>query len=249
MRVRAVLGLLLVAALAAGAADHPAMKSARSPEMTEMFGRLAKACSREDESALRELAVKLADYARQHPNDAEAHFGAARAHLALLNLYVLRDQKDPARQEMDVALKFINRSIELDAERPEAFALRAQLYGWKVALTNVLARPFVGISYGSKIDDDLDRARRLDPQNTSLHLSMGMKDYYRPAAAGGSLDRAVHCFRQAIELDKDNPDAWLWLGLALKAQKKLPEAKAAFEKVLKLDPDNARARRELSALK
>lgn len=234
---------------AAGPNSHNALRSARSPEMTELLHKFDAARSREDEAELRRLATAFGEQARNNPNDAEAFYVAARTHNALLNLYVLRNQKDRARDQLDRAMERVNRAIELDGQRAEAFAIRAQLYGWKIGLTNGFLRAFAGMNYGGKIKENLDRALKLDPENPLVHVSMGMQDYYTPPAVGGSMERAANHFRRALQYDPENAEAWLWLGLALKAQKKNAEAKKAFETVLRFDPENTRAAREISPRK
>lgn len=221
----------------------------RSAEISALLQQLDVARWRENEDEMRRLAEKFGEMAKENPKDAEAHFAGASAHNALLNLYVLRDKKDRARQELERALERVNFSISLDGQRAESFALRAELHGWRVGLANPIARPFSAMSNGGKIKENLARALELAPQNPGVHISAGMEDYYKPPAAGGDLNRAAEHFHKAIQLDSKSIDAWMWFGLTRLKQKKNADARTAFEKVLELDPHNVRAARELAALK
>jgi len=246
--------LLLLAALPLGAqssangGNGAAVKPVRVPELAALLQQLDTARRRENETEMRRLATKFSEYARDHATDADAFFLAASAHDALLNLAVLRYKKDEARKELELAMDCVNRAIELDAGRAEPFALRAQLYGWKVGLANPFSRVFSAISNGGRIKENLQTALRLEPKNPAVHLSFGMEDYYKPPAAGGDLRRAVEHFKKAVECDPRSIDGWLWLGLAEKELRNIREAREAFQKVLELDGDHVRAARELASL-
>lgn len=68
-------------------------------------------------------------------------------------------------------------------------------------------------------------------------------------AVMGLYDEAVACYRRAIELGGKNCDeAFLNLGLALRAKREYPAAVEAFKNALDLDPDYAEARTALNSL-
>lgn len=248
-RCAILLGLAALPSLAQSSANGAPVKPVRAPAIVEMLRQLDVARWREDENEMRRLATRSAERARDNPKDAEAFFAAASTYNGLLNLYVVRNQKDRARKELDLAMDCVNRAIQLDSGRAESFALRAQLYGWKVGLANPFSRPFSAMGNAGKIKENLRIALRLEPENSAVHLSFGMEDYYKPTAVGGSLPRAVEHFQKALQYDPESIDGWLWLGLTRKEQGKKAEARIAFQRVLELDPENVRAARELKALK
>ncbi len=67
----------------------------------------------------------------------------------------------------------------------------------------------------------------------------------------GDLDRALACFKEALAMDRDNPNVHLNLGIAYKLKGDVGGAREAFERAMKLDKDGgvlAEAERLLSQL-
>jgi tetratricopeptide (TPR) repeat protein len=56
---------------------------------------------------------------------------------------------------------------------------------------------------------------------------------------------AIHWLEKAVELDPKNHEAWYFLGRAYYTRSRIPEAKAAFERVLLLNPKDAKAENNL----
>jgi tetratricopeptide (TPR) repeat protein len=52
---------------------------------------------------------------------------------------------------------------------------------------------------------------------------------------------AAKHYQKSIELDEGNIDAYLCFGQAQEQLSNLPRAKEAYEKVLRLDPENTKA--------
>jgi Flp pilus assembly protein TadD len=75
-------------------------------------------------------------------------------------------------------------------------------------------------------------------------VARGVGNYYMPAQFGGGAAQAVADFRKALELDGNNAEAWLWLGIALRKQNQDGEARKAFGKALELDPNRVWVRQQ-----
>ncbi|MFO1190207.1 MAG: tetratricopeptide repeat protein [Alphaproteobacteria bacterium] len=90
-------------------------------------------------------------------------------------------------------------------------------------------RPFDAI-------DDLNRANDLHPERTDV-LALRSGAYRRV----GTLDLAQDDAKRALALDPDNPEALLESGIILRAFGKEAEARAAWQKILKVAPDSAAA--------
>src|SRR6202022_1544887 len=56
---------------------------------------------------------------------------------------------------------------------------------------------------------------------------------------------AIHWWEAAVALEEKNTEAWYFLGRTYYTSGRLPEARRAFEKVLELDPHNAKAKNNL----
>jgi tetratricopeptide (TPR) repeat protein len=61
----------------------------------------------------------------------------------------------------------------------------------------------------------------------------------------GDYASAIHWLEKAVELDLKNHEAWYFLGRAYYTRSRIPEAKAAFERVLQLNPNDAKAENNL----
>ena len=59
---------------------------------------------------------------------------------------------------------------------------------------------------------------------------------------------AIHWLQHAVQMDPQNKEAWYYLGRAYYTETRLPDARAAFEKVLELDPHNAKAENNIGLI-
>jgi tetratricopeptide (TPR) repeat protein len=59
---------------------------------------------------------------------------------------------------------------------------------------------------------------------------------------------AIHWLEKAVELDPKNAEAWYFLGRAYYTRSSLPEAQAAFGKVLRLNPMDAKAENNIGLI-
>jgi Flp pilus assembly protein TadD len=62
-------------------------------------------------------------------------------------------------------------------------------------------------------------------------------------------DRAIEDYTAALRIDPDNTETYGIRGLAYYKKKDYPHARADWEKVLQLDPNNAAARNNLEVLR
>jgi tetratricopeptide (TPR) repeat protein len=59
---------------------------------------------------------------------------------------------------------------------------------------------------------------------------------------------AIRWLQRAVEMDPRNNEAWYFLGRAYYTETRLPEARKAYEKVLELDPHNAKAENNIGLI-
>lgn len=194
----------------------------------------------QDRAALQKLLGDAMAAADKAPKDAGAQYRAALAasYLAEVSLE-LRDKKAAE----DAALKGIKAADKAIALKPN-FAPYHVVLGTlcgQVVPANVL----MGLSYGKRAKDAVEKAIALDPKLSAAYQARGVGNYYLPAAFGGGFELAVADFRRAIELDPRNASAYLWLGLGLRKQNKDSEARQAFTKSLELDPNRVWVKQQL----
>jgi len=219
-----MLAFLMAGYLAAAAAPSP----------------LELARDRQDRPALQKLLADAMATAAKAPRDAAAQYHAAlTASYAAEVALEVRDKKAAE----DAALKGIQaaeRAIALNPKSAPNYVVMATLCG-QVIPANIL----MGISYGKRAKDSVEKAIATDPRLSSAYEARGVGSYYLPAGFGGGYDLAVADFRKAIELDPKNAEAYLWLGLSLRKQNKDAEARQAFARSLEIDPNRVWAKQQL----
>lgn len=102
-----------------------------------------------------------------------------------------------------------------------------------------------GLSYGPKAKDAINRAVEKAPKSSQVYVARGVGNFYLPAMLGGGPKPAIDDFKKAIELDPNNAEAYLWLGVSLHKDNRDGEARKAFQKSLQLDPKRAWAKQQL----
>lgn len=194
----------------------------------------------QDRAALQKLASDAMGAAEKAPNDSEAQYRAALA--ASYVAEVALELKDKKAAE-DAALKGIKAAEKAIALKPNSapyYVVMGTLCG-QVVPANVL----MGLGYGKRAKDAVEKAIATDPKLSSAYEARGVGNYYLPASFGGGFDLAITDFRKAIELNPRNAEAYLWLGLSLRKQNKNAEARQAFQKSLELDPNRIWAKQQL----
>ena len=89
-----------------------------------------------------------------------------------------------------------------------------------------------------------DKALQIDPKNAPALRGRG---YLYLAAS--QYPQAITDLRGATASDPKDPQGWVWLGQALLNSGNKPDAEAAFQKVLTLEPGNAAAKEGLDVIK
>ena len=200
---------------------------------------LETARDRQDRAALTDLAAAAAAAAAKAPGDAEAQYRAALANCYLAEVTIeLRDRKG-GRQIAEQGIRFAEKTVAMKPGNAEYYRLLGTLYGQ--AITDVLS----GLTYGSKAKDAINKAVEKAPQSSMMYVARGVGNYYVPAQLGGGAKLAIPDFQKAIELDRANAEAWLWLGLSLRKDNRDAEARQAFAKSLELNPNRAWAKQQL----
>jgi tetratricopeptide (TPR) repeat protein len=194
----------------------------------------------QDRPALERIAAEYSAAADKAPNDAEAQYRAAIAlsYLAEVALEV-RDKK-LAEDSAERGIKPAERAVALKPDTARYYVALGTLYG-QVIPANVL----MGLSYGKKCKDAIQKAIEKDPKLASAYEARGVGNYYLPQQLGGGFEMAIADFHKAIELEPNRAEAYLWLALSLRKQNKNAEARQAFQKGLELDPNRVWIKQQL----
>jgi tetratricopeptide (TPR) repeat protein len=206
--------LIMAAFFAAG---PPALETARDAQ---------------DRPALARIAAEYATAADKTPNDAEAQYRAAIAASYLAEVALEVKDKKLAEDAAERGIKPAERAVALKGDVARYYVVLGTLYG-QVVPANVL----MGLSYGKKCKDAIQKAIEKDPKLAAAYEARGVGNYYLPQALGGGFELAISDFRKSIELEPKRAESYLWLGLSLRKQNKNAEARQAFQKALELAPN------------
>lgn len=174
---------------------------------------------------------------------AQAHYylGLAGYRLHTLPSEMGKKQKG---DYLNDAINHLNKAISIKEGFAEAHALLSGSYGLKAS-----GGMFAGIKYGPKSNKEIDKALQLAPNNPRVLLLDGIGLLFTPSMFGGDTEKAITQFNEAAkEFEKFTPkdetmphwgkvEVYAWLGQAYEKQKQYEQAKQAYEKALKLNPD------------
>ncbi len=201
---------------------------------------LEKARDLEDRPSLERIVAGFAAAADKAPNDADAQYRCALASSYLAEIALELRDKATAERAAKAGIPAAERAVTLKPDHAEYHRILGTLCG-QVIPANVL----LGISYGKRAEDAIEKAIALDPKSSNAYLSRGIGNYYKPAMFGGGPELALRDIRRAIELDPKSAAAYLWLGLALRKTQRNIEARQAFTKSLELNPNRVWIRQQL----
>lgn len=170
-----------------------------------------------------------------------AGYDQALANYRLAIAQNLNADTDSAAKSLDSAMEQLETMTEQDSENAEAWALLAQIYGYKISFS-----PMKAVYYGPKSGEALSKAYSLAPNNPRVHLVKAVSEYNSPAMFGGSKKAAVASLDKAIELFVNDSatdtqwghaEAYVWRGLAKLSLEDNDAAIADFEQAIELEPD------------
>jgi tetratricopeptide (TPR) repeat protein len=200
---------------------------------------LEAARDKQDRATLTQLAAQAGGAADKAPNDAEAQYRAALANCYLAEVTIELHDRKGGRQFAEQGIRFAEKTVAMKPGNAEYYRLLGTLYGQ--AITDIMS----GLTYGPKAKDAINRAVEKAPKSSMMYVARGVGNYYVPAQLGGGAKLAIPDFQKAIELDRANAEAWLWLGLSLRKENRDAEARQAFAKSLELNPNRVWAKQQL----
>jgi len=126
----------------------------------------------------------------------------------------------------------------------------AELHVWKGRIMGSLVQgnPADMMKYGMGAMQEFETALAIDPKNPGAHLGRAVGRLMAPPGFGGDVDGAVADCEAAIAA-QPSPEAYFYLGEALKNKGAIDKAAAAFKKALELRPSYPEASKALAALK
>lgn len=201
---------------------------------------LEKARNIQDRAALERHAAELSSAAQKSPDSADAQYQAALASSYLAQVLLELRDKAAAEHAAQAGIPAAERAIALKPDSSEYHRILGTLCG-QVVPANML----LGLSYGKRAQEEIQKAITLNPKSAKAYLARGIGNYYLPPMLGGGPELALRDIQRAIELDKNFSEAYLWLGVALRKLHRNHEAREAFGKSLALNPNRVLTKQQL----
>jgi tetratricopeptide (TPR) repeat protein len=193
----------------------------------------------QDRAALEKLAGEAGAAAAKSSNDPEAQYRAALVYSYLAEVQIEMHDRKAGRASAEQGIKAGERAVSLKPDNAEYYRVLGTLYGQ--GITDVMS----GLSYGPKAKSAINKAVEKAPKSAAMYVARGVGNYYLPAQLGGGSQAAIPDLQKAIELDPKNAEAYLWLGLSLRKEKREDEARKAFAKSLELNPQRVWTKQQL----
>jgi tetratricopeptide (TPR) repeat protein len=126
----------------------------------------------------------------------------------------------------------------------------ADAHAWRGRMMNSLAQanPLDMLKQGAGAREEFEKALSLDPNNRTAFLGRGIARLMAPPGYGGDVDGAIADFEAAIAR-QPSPQAYYYLGEALKNKGLKDKAAAAYRKALELLPNDPDLLKALATLK
>lgn len=218
--------LALTSALAAQSPADPVYQSWRN------------ARDRQDLTFL-QAASKKAESAAAGNASSNLLYSAALARSFEAEIALELGKKTEAASAAEAGIAVARRLVSSGPKVAEHHRILGTLCG-QIIPANLLS----AFSYGRCAREEIDTALQLDPKSAWAYLGRGVGNYYLPETFGGGVDRAIEDFRQASTLQPKLPDAWLWLGIALRKKGSVAAAKRALQVAKELAPERIWVRRQ-----
>lgn len=120
--------------------------------------------------------------------------------VAYCNIIGSLSEQDEDKKELmlDKAEEYAMKAVELNKNNDEVQQLVAYMYNMKLA-----ASPMTGwMRYGSKVEEHIENAKKINPNNPRVALLEAESVYYTPATFGGGKDKAKPMIEKAQKLFK-----------------------------------------------
>jgi len=164
-----------------------------------------------------------------------------------LNYYrigtILYEDKEISEKHIVSAKEAVQKSIAGKDDFADSHALFASILGMEIGF-----KPELGMTNGMKSAQELEKAKKLDPENPRAYMIEGTSKLYTPKMFGGGVDKAIALFEKSEELflqeekreiypDWGSDEIYVWLGNAYKEKKEDSTATRFYKKALEINPD------------
>ncbi len=146
------------------------------------------------------LSNRLGLIAMKWPNEWLTHYYLSYSKAILSSLEKDDDKRDDYLDEADKEhAKAVNL---LGKENDETYVLAALIDNWRIGVSP-MAR---GSKYGSMFDENMEAAKKINPNNPRIYYLQGFAKYEMPKFVGGGVDAALPFLKKANSLYQNETD-------------------------------------------
>lgn len=244
--MKTLLHILAVGALCVGPIQASQAQAPGTAKWADSLVRLIEQADRDPSGNGYAAAVALADRVLTvTPNDGVMlHYKGYALYRQAARMTGARAKEDDIKAVLEEAEDALEKANAL-LKWPEGPALHSSVVGQLIGIGGMMA----GMRLGPKAERLMDDAVAMGPANPRVWMLRGVAAIYKPKMFGGGTDVAEQDLKKALELfAKDNPappaprwghsEAYAWLGQVQAMEKRIPEARASYNKALEIDPNN-----------
>lgn len=186
---------------------------------------------------------------QKQPNDFDRVFTLCEAQYGYIGYLLSGKCKKEAQQRIDETMAILDQGINQFPDSAKLYTIKAALIGYQIGL-----KPWKAPWLGPKSQDNIEQAKKLNPQEPRVWFEEGNSYFFRPAIFGGSRKTAIQQYERAWKLMNAEPDAkqtWFyyytgaWLGNAYLEEDRKGEANRLFKQLLNEVPDFRWVKEEL----
>jgi tetratricopeptide (TPR) repeat protein len=205
-------------------------------------GDLVRARDHQDLAALDQLIAHYKANLQTHPSWADAQYQLALAYSYAAEVAMEVHDKKRSEAYAEAGIDPARSAASWQAGHAEFHRLLGEL-----CAQTIPANPFFGaMKYGQCARDEINKAIELDRKLALAYVSRGVGNYYLPQQMGGGTEVALRDIDQAITIDPNLGEAYLWKGVTLRKAGRNAEARQALEKAIQLDPERVWIKEQLA---
>ncbi len=156
---------------------------------------------------------------------------------------ILYNDKEESEKYLESSKETIQKSIEGKDDFADSHALFASVLGMELGFN-----PKLGMINGMKSAQELEKAKKLAPENPRVYMVEGTSKLYTPKIFGGGVNKAIILFEKAEELflkeknqgiypDWGKDEIYVWLGNAYGKKEDDSTAIKFYKKALEVNPE------------
>ncbi len=205
-------------------------------------GDLVRARDHQDLAALDQLIAQYKANLQAHPSWADAQYQLALAYSYAAEVAMEVHDKKRSEAYAEAGIDPARLAASWQAGDAEFHRLLGEL-----CAQTIPANPFFGaMKYGQCARDEINKAIELDKKLALAYVSRGVGSYYLPQQIGGGTDVALRDIDEAISINPNLADAYLWKGVTLRKAGRNAEARQALERAMQLDPERVWTKEQLA---